>query len=149
MKVMKKQKGFTLIELLVVIAVIAILASVVFVNLRGAQESARDARITVALGQVRSISEIIYSRNLSYDPLCTSAAEIGDNDGLLGIKTDIAKACTSTWCVDTPNTACHATVNDYCVSVKLNEDKNYWCAMSDGRSGRSTSPCTSPTAGCF
>lgn len=37
----KKKKGFTLIELLVVVAVLALLASIVFSNLRGAREGAR------------------------------------------------------------------------------------------------------------
>jgi len=135
---MKKEKGFTLIELLVVVAVIAILASTVLVNLRGARERAMDARVISSLGQMRAIAEIIHSRTGNYNALCASAISLGTADGLGALQTDIeANNGTAT------GVACFAAGNDYCVSSLLNEPQPaFWCVTSRGRSTRTTASCT-------
>jgi len=138
-----KEKGFTLVELLVVISVIAILASTVLVNLRGARERAMDARVISSLGQVRAVAEIIHSRTGSYALLCTASPAIstlGIMDGLGTLATDI----------DANNGAalnpavCVAAGNDYCVSSILN-DGGFWCVTSRGRSARTAASCTTAT----
>ncbi len=53
---MKKDKGFTLIELLIVIVIIGILVAIVFVNLTGVQDEAKDARIKSSMSQLRSLA---------------------------------------------------------------------------------------------
>lgn len=41
--IIEKENSFTLIELLIVIAIVGILAGIVIMNARGANEAARDA----------------------------------------------------------------------------------------------------------
>lgn len=57
-KLTMKKNGFTLIELLVVITVIGLLASIVFVNLKGVRERARDARRVQDLAQLQKAVEL-------------------------------------------------------------------------------------------
>lgn len=137
---MKKKKGFTLIELLVVITVIAILASTVLVNLRGASERAKDSRITSALSQARAVAEIIYSRDLKYNNLCRTPSALGETDQLPVLQTEITE--------NGPGTIhCHAIDNSYCVSAKLN-DGGFWCIDGTKSKRTTANTCTSATSEC-
>lgn len=55
------RKGFTLIELLVVISIIGVLIALSIFGLQGARESARDARRSADLEEIRSGLEIYKS----------------------------------------------------------------------------------------
>ncbi len=128
---MKKQKGFTLIELLVVVAVIAILASVVLVNLRGARDKATDSRIISAMGQVRSSAEILYSANNSYDGVCSSSTSLATTGDLKTLQDEI----TNNGGTD-PKCYLDGTKQDYCFSVKLKSEDTTWCVDGQGHSGK-------------
>jgi prepilin-type N-terminal cleavage/methylation domain-containing protein len=149
---MKNKKGFTLIELLVVIAVIAILASIVFVNLGGARESAQDTRIISAMGQIRSVAEMLYLENdYNYDDVCvlTSPALTGT----LSTSGDLGTLGTEITAAGGTSIACHADATTdgnaqaYCVEVLLNDDTSTWCVSSDGTSSRGME-CNDTTAVC-
>lgn len=53
-----KNKGFTLVELLIVVAIIAILTSMVTVNLQDARQRARDAQRKGDLKQIQNALEL-------------------------------------------------------------------------------------------
>lgn len=54
----KKRRGFTLVELLVVIAIIGILATMVIINLFGAQAKARDSQRMSDIKQIQNAVEM-------------------------------------------------------------------------------------------
>ena len=58
----RTKRGFTLIELLIVVAIIAILASVVLLGLRGAREKGRDARRISDVRNVQTALEFFFDK---------------------------------------------------------------------------------------
>lgn len=78
---MKNRNSFTLIELLVVIAIIGLLSSVVFINLGGVREKARDAKRMESLAQLQKAVEL-YNDKYEDVPLTNEygGAEPGGQD---------------------------------------------------------------------
>ena len=60
---MNKQKGFTIIELIVVIAIIAVLASIVLVNVTTYISKAKDAKIKSDLASIALVMGSCYGLN--------------------------------------------------------------------------------------
>ncbi len=110
----------------------------------GTQERAMDARIISALGQTRAVAEIIYSRDdWQYNNICLSPTSLEISDTTNGL--DILQAEI----IDNGGViACYATGNNYCISSNLNENGQFWCVNSAGKSGKAITACTSATTGC-
>ena len=82
---LKRQKAFTLIELLVVIAIVGILAGLAVVNMSGATEAARIAKLKVYSNSIRSslMGDRVSEWNFDEGTGTTTADTVGVNNGVL------------------------------------------------------------------
>jgi len=136
---MTSKKGFTLIELLVVIAIIGILASIVLVSLSGARNKAKDARITSALGQMRTVGEIMYDTDGNYNKM--DCGTIGDPCVCAG-SSDIQTLCTDIYRQGGTDLAIYIDTKvpageNFCAISKLNSG-DFWCVDSALHSSKIT-----------
>ncbi len=140
---MKFKKGFTLIELLVVIAIIGILAGIVLVSLRGAPARAKDARIKLAMNQVRTQAEMIWMRPgvSSFASLCLVDGTLNETITELAVlENDIHSQQGTALPI---GLTCVADAENYCVSARLltRDDlgiTQYFCVDAVGRTIKGT-----------
>ena len=95
------KKAFTLVELLVVIGIIAILASVVTVNLLDSRAKGDKAFVIATLNQVAVQSSIYYSNADSYTDLfldSSVAKQVSTIDAKIGL-TPVTAALDQSWCL--------------------------------------------------
>lgn len=129
---MNKNKAFTLIELLLVVAIITLLVALILIPFTAARFKAKDARIKVAMEQVRSVAALYYATN--ENSYLDFGCDIGEpNMGILCA--DITaqggeKPSNGTGGLD-------VIVSDtaFCAEVRMNNSK-YWCVDSTGVSGQ-------------
>ena len=78
-----KRKGFTLIEILVVVAIIAVLATVVIINLDKAQARSRDARREADMDSLAKLTKLYFmdKKSLPANVNTGSTCVIGDSYG--------------------------------------------------------------------
>ena len=148
----KNKKGFTLIELLVVIAIIGILSGLIIVNLSGAQNSAKDAKVKAMMDQIRTAAEVYKSTvgQGTYSTSATSPLNItacGNNAStMMTTGSDVLKACEAAddeLDSTTDNiivTITSGTSGAYCAMIPLSSSSGgHFCVDSTGYAGSSTS----------
>jgi len=142
----KNKKGFTLIELLVVIAIIGILSGLIIVNLSGAQNAAKDAKIKAMMDQLRTGAEVYKAT--------TGAGAYNNSGGVLNLSActatassmlvdggDVKKACDAAKAETAGAVVIQVTNGStspaYCAMITLN-DSSTFCVDSTGYAGSST-----------
>lgn len=138
----KNKKGFTLIELLVVIAIIGILSGLIIVNLSGAQNAAKDAKIKAMMDQLRTSAEVYKATtgNGAYGSAAIAGqATCAHANTFLASGSDAWKACEEILTAKAGGGAVliHSSTGvtgKYCVSKVLN-DLSIFCVDSGGFAG--------------
>lgn len=139
---MNKQKGFTIIELIVVIAIIAVLASIVLVNVTQYINKSKDANIKGNLGTIQTqASALAADANNSI-----TAATLNANATISAAETQIASYNGGTAVSIISN-----GTGDWCIQSPLVTDtaNSPWCVDSTGYSGKvGSSKCESSSYSC-
>ena len=148
--ILKKKKGFTIIELLVVVAIIAVLASIVLINVTSYINKGKDSAIKGNLSTVLVQSAIFYDGAGNYgttaaNGLCVSPVVAS---ALTAANTASSGTATCTYNVTMPNTA-----TAFCACSPLKTTGNTFCIDSSGNkkeysSGTCTDNCPS-TGACL
>ncbi len=142
---MNKSKGFTIIELIVVIAIIAILASIVLVNVTQYISKAHDAAIKSDMSNIATGMATCFSEYGSYSNGATPAVYCVANTAYVPatLSADITKQGGTLVTTAAPTTA-------YCASSKLASDAaKYVCIDSTGVTKESaTAICTTSSIAC-
>jgi len=118
--------------------IIEIIMPIIQTSLEQAQKRAKDARIIADVYQIRSIAEMIYDDNNSYEDLCREPPvsilnykSISYGSMLNTIQEDIRTQQGGLLLFD-----CLDSINYYCVQAKLNSsDKGRYCIDSSGITG--------------
>jgi len=129
---MTKSKGFTIIELIVVIAIIAVLASVVLVNVTSYINKGKDSAIKGNMASAMTTAAGYYDTNSNYTSLATA---------------DTTYAAVLTAMGGAGGTVTHYEIaTAYCLQSTLLGGGS-WCVDSTGYKG-STANCDLTTADC-
>ncbi len=144
------KKGFTLIELLVVIAIIGILAALVLVALGNARDKAQDARIKSTIGQLRTLSEVLYDNNNSSYSSVGTCFTSGTGTGCAGsVLTSVTSLKADLTAAGGALTA-KSNATNYCIESSLKSSTSqYFCADGAGNAKVNTAAkCTAVTSTC-
>lgn len=123
----KKSKGFTIIELLVVIAIIAVLASIVLVNLTQYISKGKDAAARGNLATLLTNAAVYYDTNSNYNVFNGAASTSYQTvvSALAAAGYTITSTCDS-------GAACPATATSFCASVPMKANANIFCVDTAG-----------------
>ena len=145
---MQKQKGFTIIELIVVIAIIAVLASIVLVNVTSYINKSKNAAIQGNLATLLTNGAIYFDNNNA----ALGSAFTADTTGcsITGATYLAIKSAYN----NTANLACKGSgaTQAWCAYsstlVAGSTAASTWCVDSSGYKGTTTTNCTSSNFCC-
>jgi len=126
---MNKSKGFTIIELIVVIAIIAVLASIVLVNVTGYINKGKDAAIKGNLASLLTNSTVFFDTNATYTGFSANTTT-GCGTGS-PIRAAITAAGGTLTCTETATLWCASSPEKVSTST-------YFCVDSSGKKSEST-----------
>ena len=144
----KKSKGFTIIELLVVVAIIAVLASIVLVNVTSYISKGKDAAAEGNLATLLTNGAVFYDGVGSYNGFITGAGA-GDAkyttvyNALTTAGYTVTATCNVANCGGTTSTA-------WCALVTLKASTNTYCVDSTGaKVNKAGGTCLVATGTCL
>lgn len=118
---MNKQKGFTIIELIVVIAIIAVLASIVLVNVTKYINKGKDAAIKGNLSGMMTNAASYFDTNSNYTAFCASAQAVSALSAIDSTRGDTGKS------------DCNNSATEWAACGALKDDSaNAYCVDSTG-----------------
>ena len=138
---MQSQKGFTIIELIVVIAIIAVLASIVLINVTGYINKGKDAAIKGNMGSALVNAAAYFDTNGKYD------AVLGTPGAAVGFCGDIkytVPAAAITSAGGTVVQYCNDTT--FCSCTTLKTSANTYCVDSAGYKKETAAACAARCA---
>ena len=119
-----RTKGFTLLELLIVISIIGLLAMITFDYLGSSRDKGADSATKQNLINSRSLAELYFTNNATYEGLCNAAAPgIFANMRAATVAQNITPQAV--YADNSPGTiareACHDSATAYAAWVPLKE----------------------------
>lgn len=130
-KIKRFSSSFTLIEFISFLVVIIVLSFIIIISIYGSKNKTKDAAIINELVRLRSFAEVIISYEGSYKNLCLNDNEIGINNNLNGIGSNITNLLPKD-----KKIACKAEDKKYCIAISLHSGDSF-CISSDGSAGSS------------
>jgi len=151
----RKSKGFTIIELLVVVAIIAVLASIVLINVNAIRNKASDAKTKAQMSALRAAAATYYDSNSNnYGPATAAAANCTTggmgSDTASGFASLVAGASYSDAVAPTCTT--DATISNvatrWSASHTLKASANHFCVDSTGAAKEQAAAAPAAGAPC-
>lgn len=147
-----RERAFTLIELLIVMLIIAILAGMVVIGLRGIRERGRDTRVINAMSQIRTVMELWstylggrYPDSTAVSQACNCTATSAS------YQNDLCLLCTEIRNFSRNGAiTINSSANEYCAFTQLSNN-NWICIEEVGQlreSSTQPTTCTGTTFNC-
>ncbi len=141
------QKGFTLVELLVVIGIIAILATILLLQLGTARAKGRDAKRISDMNQMRTALELYFDDYNAYPATTDLLSPATGTKYLQKVPTDPLPGRSYTYCASGTSYQVAAQLEQYNNALKSDADLNRTAPCVNGGGDDSVIDCA--TNNCY